>query len=377
MSSDKMAIMVTEAMNHQGEKIVVGMSGGVDSSMALVLLKEQGWQPVGLSLKYAVWRDLRNLFRENVCCSSESFRIARKICQQLKVPHYTLDVSKDFKKEVIDYFIEELKHNRTPNPCIVCNRRLKFKKLFEWGRAQKIPYVATGHYARIGKNVSTSKYELVRAKDKWKDQTYSLCLLPQEWLGHTVFPLGGLTKKEVYQMAQGLGFEVFLKRKESQDFCFVSGNCLNCFLEEKIGRKPGPIKDIRGRVLGEHSGLHFYTLGQRKGIELPHGPYYVQASEESQNALIVTKDKKDLLSFQAILAPIHFISGQSPKEEIRVAAKIRYHQAPAEAVLTPLATNKARLTFAEPQRAVTPGQFAVFYQNEVCLGGGRIIKSET
>ena len=176
-------------MKKSGKKIVVGMSGGVDSSMALILLKKQGWEPVGLSLKYGIWQDKRNLIRENVCCSRESFEIARSICKKLGVSHYIFDVSKEFKKEVIDYFVLELKNNCTPNPCVVCNPKLKFKKIFQWARKNGIKYVATGHYAVTKKNSKTGEFELLKSKDKEKDQTYSLSFLPQKWLKYTIFPL--------------------------------------------------------------------------------------------------------------------------------------------------------------------------------------------
>ena len=357
---------------NQQKQILVGMSGGVDSSMALLLLKKQGWQPIGVSLKYAVWKDKNNLLRENVCCSAESFKIAKKICEKLGVPHYISDVSKEFKKEVIDYFLKELKNNRTPNPCIICNRYLKFKKLFEWAKKHNIKYVATGHYAGIKKNLKTGKYQLLKVKDK--DQTYSLCLLPQRWLRYIVFPLENYTKKEVYRIAKKHGFEFFLKTKQSQDFCFVANKSIHCFLEKEIGIKQGLIKDTENNILGKHQGLYFYTIGQRKGIKLPNGPYFVSKLDVSKNVLIVTKKKKELYQKEIFLSSCHFVSGVFPLNKIRVKAKIRYQQALVSAVLFPLSKNRAKLIFDKPQRAVTPGQFAVFYQKNVCLGGGRIDK---
>lgn len=357
------------------------MSGGVDSSMALVLLKKQGWQPSGVSLKYAVWQDRDNLLRENICCSSESFKIAKSICKQLGVAHHIYDVSNDFKKQVIDYFISELKNNRTPNPCIICNRYLKFKKLFQWAGKHNIKYVATGHYACIKKNQKTNEYELRRAKDKAKDQTYNLGLLPQKWLKWIVFPLSSYTKKQVFKMAQEQGFDFYLKRKQSQDFCFVAGKCLNCFLEKEIGKNPGPIKNKQGKVLGEHQGLHFYTIGQRKGIKLSGGPYFVAGKDIKNNTLLVTKNKKDLYSKEALLCPYHFIV--RPYSNTAIKIKIRSRHTPARATLKPVNskvgaycdTAALKIIFAKPQKAITPGQFAVFYQGDVCLGGGRINKS--
>ncbi len=356
------------------KKIVVGMSGGVDSSMALVLLKKQGWQPVGVSLKYAVWKDKENLLRENVCCSAESFEIAKNICKELNVPHHIFNVSKEFKKEVIDYFILELKNNRTPNPCIICNRYLKFKKLFEWAKKHNIRYVATGHYARIREDKKTNKYELLKAKDSNKDQTYSLSFLPQKWLKNIIFPLSDYTKEEIFKMAKKEGFGFYLKRKQSQDFCFVAGKCLNCFLEKEIGIEEGLIKDRTGNILGKHNGLHFYTLGQRKGINLSGGPYFVIGFDIKSNILIVSKEENDLFNREAILFPYHFISNERLEKKIIVQAKIRSRHGLAKATLIPINSRRMKIIFNNPQKAITPGQFAVFYQNNICLGGGRILK---
>jgi len=356
------------------KKIVVGMSGGVDSSMALVLLKKRGWQPVGVSLKYAVWQDKENLLRENVCCSAESFEIAKNICKKLNVPHHIFNVSKEFKKEVIDYFILELKNNRTPNPCIICNRYLKFEKLFEWAKKHNIRHVATGHYARIREDKKTNKYELLKAKDSNKDQTYSLSFLPQKWLKNIVFPLGDYTKEEILKMAKNEGFGFYLKRKQSQDFCFVAGKCLNCFLEKEIGRKEGLIKDRTGNVLGKHNGLHFYTIGQRKGINLSGGPYFVVGFNVRSNILIVSKKENDLFSQEAILFPYHFISNKKLEKEIIIQAKIRSQHNPAKATLISVNSERIKIIFNNLQKAITPGQFAVFYQGNICLGGGRILK---
>lgn len=368
---------------NQNKKIVVGMSVGVDSSVALSLLKEQGWSPIGISLKYNIWQDANNLLRENICCSAESFRLAKEVCRRLNVPHRIVDVSKNFQKEVIDYFIKELKVGRTPNPCIICNWRLKFKKLFEIADKEKIKYVATGHYARVRKSNINGKYELVKSNDRKKDQTYSLCFLPQKWLGRIVFPLGGQTKKETFQMARKRGFDFYLKRPESQDLCFVSGKCFDCFLEKEIGARPGEIKDVNGKILGRHCGLHFYTIGQRKGLYLPNGPYFVASKNMKNNILVVNKNEKDLYGRGVVLYPYNLISGGNLRNKIEVMAKIRYSASLAPANLRPRSflggtprndLGKIELIFKKPQKAITPGQFAVFYQGNICLGGGRIMK---
>lgn len=345
-----------------GQKIVVGLSGGIDSSMALVLLKKAGWRPVGVFLKFSTQSNTKNLSAENVC-------------RKLDVPHYVLNVEKEFHKRVISYFIEELKEKRTPNPCVVCNRYFKFKQLFQWAKNNHIQYVATGHYAQTRKNLKTGKYELLKAKDKSKDQTYTLSLLPQSWLKHLVFPLGNYTKKDVYRMATKEGFESLVHKKESQDFCFVANKFLAIFLEREIGLQPGPIKDSLGHTLGKHRGLHFYTIGQRRGINLPDGPYFVKDLGVKNNTLLVTKNEEDIFHKTVWLSSLYFISGEQTQKEVKVAAKIRYNQPLAKATLIPLRENRAKLVFQHPQRAITLGQFAVFYKKDICLGAA-IINNE-
>ena len=360
------------------------MSGGVDSSIALVLLKKQGWEPIGISLKLPVWQSPKNLLRENTCCNKESLKIAKKICQKLGVEYYIFDVRNDFKKEVIDYFISELKSKRTPNPCIVCNRYLKFRKIFEFAKKLGASHIATGHYARVRKVKSqkskVKSFELLRGRDKDKDQSYALCFLPQKWLSNIVFPLGGYTKTQAYQMAKDEGFDFLLKKPQSQDFCFVAGKSLPAFIKEKIGKKPGEIVDPKGKILGKHEGLYFYTIGQRKGINLSGGPWFVKEFNIPKNRLVVTKKVKDLFKKEVFLSPFHFINGKSPKKKVKVMAKIRYQQPLAKAILYPPKDGKLRLLFEKTQRAITPGQFAAFYlpaesagEKEICLGGGRIV----
>lgn len=363
------------------KKVVVGLSGGVDSSVALFVLKKQGFFPIGLTLHLPVWENSKNLMRENICCKAESIRWVKKLCLKLEVPYFVLDCQKEFKKSVVDYFVKEYKKGRTPNPCMICNKYLRFPKFFEFAKKMKADFVATGHYARIISpprclpakgGAPPPRRCLLRAKDKKKDQSYFLALLSQKELGHLIFPLGNYTKKEVYLIAKKEGFERAVQRPESQDFCYVTGRSKNFFLEEEIGQRPGPILDKQGKILGNHQGLHFYTFGQRKGLKLAGGPFYVLRLDVQKNALIVSRNKKDLYQKKVVMDSWNFISGEPPKKPMKVMAKTRYRQFLAEATLFPPVKNRLVLVFDRPQFAITLGQYAAFYQNEVCLGAGTI-----
>ena len=346
------------------KKIVVGLSGGVDSSVALFLLQKSGWQTVGLSLRFFG----RKNNKENAYIDS-----AQKICRKLNIPYYVLSVKGDFEKEVVSYFLGELKKNRTPNPCVICNRYLKFKKLFQWARKHSFKYIATGHYARKIFNPKTHQYALLRARDKNKDQTYFLSLLPQKWLKYIVFPLGDYTKKDVYSIAERQGLLSVVSKKESQDFCFLGGKSLSRFLEDTVRTFPGDIIDSQGRVVGQHRGLYFYTIGQRKGLGLSGGPYYVKGFNRKKNLLLVTKKKEDILKKEILLEKVHFISSRFPQSKIKVFAKTRYRQPMSSGTFFPLPQKRGRFVFDKPQYAITPGQFCVFYKNDVCLGSGVIV----
>ncbi len=355
----------------ESKKIVVGMSGGVDSSVSLLLLKQQGWSPVGVSLKLAHWEHPANVRGENACCTAESLDIARDVCEKLDVPYHVYEVSAEFRKEVMDYFISELKSNRTPNPCIICNRTLKFRKLLEWAEKHGIEHVASGHYAKVRLNAKTGKYELLRPKDLVKDQSYGLSFLEQKQLKRLVLPLAEYTKDEVYAIAEKNGFGFFLKRKQSQDLCFVTKEAYPLYIKETLGEKPGPIKNVQGEILGKHKGLHFYTSGQRKGLGLKD-KYYVKGFDRKENALIVIQDRKEATQPDILLTKFNLLSGEAHKEKLRVQAKIRYLGKLSDATLYPPEKGKMRIVFDTPQEFVTPGQFCVFYQGDVCLGAGII-----
>lgn len=371
-----------------GQKIVVGMSGGVDSSVALILLKKWGWEPVGVSLKYCVWQDKSNLRKENICCSAKSILTAKKICKKYGCEHITLDIGKEFQKTVIRYFVDSLKKGQTPNPCMICNRKTKFLELFKWADSHNIKYVATGHYAKVVKSevsslfpssqnslLGSKKYGgwfVALPKDKTKDQTYYLSLLPQEWLQRIVFPLGELTKPEVYKISEKEDLDFYLKLSQSQDFCFVSEDSMDSFLKKEVGGKKGKIVNEKGKVLGEHNGLQYYTIGQRKKIGLSGGPYYVIKKDLEKNELLVSKNKGELKTKEVGLRDIYFSSEKLYGKKLDVKAKIRYQTKASKAKLIPGKNSAYKLIFETPQTAVTPGQFAVFYINNLCVGSGMI-----
>lgn len=357
------------------KKVVVGLSGGIDSSMALFLLKKEGFETIGVSLKLPVWKSCFNLLRENICCTKESLENAKKLCQKLNSPYFVLDTEKEFEETVIKYFKKKLKEGKTPNPCVVCNQKFKFKKLLEFAKKVKADFVATGHYAKVEFDQKTKEFQLKRAKDKIKDQTYFLSFLKRSWLKNIIFPLGDWKKKEIKKLAQKEGFSFLLERRQSQDFCFVAQKSFYFFLKEEIGKKPGKIIDEKGNVLGEHEGIHFFTIGQRKGLKLPGGPFYVFDLDKKRNIVFVTKNKEKLYKKEIYLYPYNFLIKKPNQKKLKVLAKIRFRQPLSQAWLH-FQEKYLKIIFKKPQFAPTPGQFCVFYKNDVCLGGGEIAESK-
>lgn len=355
--------MSSEAKNKKG-RVLVAMSGGVDSSLAAVLLQKAGYEVIGVTLK---------LVEGSRCCDVEAVSHAREVCKQYGIPHHVVDISREFDEVVIGYFISELAAGRTPNPCVICNRFLKFDRLFRLAREFGCSHVATGHYARV-RFRKGGFWQLLKARDRGKDQSYYLSFLKNSWLKKILFPVGEYTKKEIYKMARAEKLDFLAVKKQSQDLCFVDEKLRRTFIEKRFSGCPGEIIDVNGRVLGRHDGIHHFTIGQRKGLDISdgHGPYFVVGIDSRRKRVVVSSDEKSpaLYSDVVRLRRVNFVSGKVEKD-CGVMAKIRYQQKLSKAKLV-VSGSRVFLEFARPQRAVTIGQVAVFYDGEVCLGGGII-----
>ena len=339
------------------EKVVCAMSGGIDSSVSAALLKEADFNVIGVHMKLWVEKE-----------SEEAEKRARKVAKILKIPFYVLDFRKEFKEKVVDCFLKDYERGVTPNPCVICNKEIKFGVLFRKAKELGANFIATGHYARIKEGKEGIK--LIRGSDEGKDQSYFLWRLNQKQLQSVLFPVGGYTKEDVRKMAKKFKLFPCFDIAESQEICFIR-TTTGEFLEKYIKTKSGDIVDTKGKIVGEHQGLWFYTIGQRRGIKLPGGPFYVLDKDLKKNLLIVSRNEKDLYKKEVVLKNINWISGVSPKLPIKVKAKIRYSHKAAEAVLR-LKNKRYILMFKKGQRAVTPGQSAVFYKGTEVLGGGII-----
>ncbi|GHV33866.1 tRNA-specific 2-thiouridylase MnmA [Clostridia bacterium] len=339
--------------------VMIAMSGGVDSSVAAYLLQQQGYRCAG-----ATMRLLSEGARSN-CCSPEDAEDAKSVCERLGIPHYVFDFSKEFERDVVDKFAEEYRGGRTPNPCIECNRHLKFGGLLRLANELGYEYIATGHYAR------TEDGRLFAAKDSAKDQSYALYCLTREQLARTLFPLGGMTKSETRRVAENCGF-VNARKKESQDICFVPDGDYAAFIERQSGAKaaPGDFLDTSGRVIGRHGGLIRYTVGQRRGLGVSaEAPLYVKEKRASDNT-IVLGNASEVRENMLIANNFNWIA-ETPATPLRVTARTRYHQPPHAATAEVLGGD-VRVVFDEPQKPFAPGQAAVLYNGEEVLGGGVI-----
>ena len=377
-------------------RIVVAMSGGVDSSVAAALLKEQGHEVIGMMLR--LWSEPGMLeddglekVVQNKCCSLEAVDDARRVARKLAIPFYLVNVEQEFKEHVVDLFYQEYVAGRTPNPCLTCNRHIRFTLLLKRALALDADYLATGHYVRVDDHPLTGRRRLRRGLDPGKDQSYVLHVLNQEQLAHACFPLGEYTKPQVRALAAERGMSVASK-PESQEICFVAQNDYRGFIdryattlaEERapvaVGTngmiqvpRPGPIYDQAGQALGRHRGLAYYTVGQRKGLGLTSPePLHVLQIDAERNALVVGPADQ-LLRSTCIVKKMHYLSGDVPTGPFNALARIRYKAPEQEALVTPLDAESVRVTFSRPQRSITPGQAAVFYggenNDEVLCGG--------
>ena len=355
-----------------GKRVVVALSGGVDSAVAATMLLDQGYQVIGMMMHLWAEQDTRGGESSvNRCCSSEAVNDARQVCRLLGIPFRLVNYEREFKRYVVDTFIMEYAQGRTPNPCLYCNRHIKFDLLLRQALSLDAQYLATGHYARIRR--TNGEYQLCKGVDADKDQSYVLYMLGQEELRHLLFPLGDYTKSRVRMIARQRALPV-AEKEESQDLCFVLDNDYRRFLHQYAPQtiRPGPIFDSAGRLLGEHKGLPFYTIGQRSGmgIAAPEALYVLEI-DPVRNALIVGP-ASELGRNELIAEEVNYISGHAPSAPLRITAKIRRQAQLAHATLTPLDGSRAHLAFSHPLRDITPGQGVVFYQGDVVVGGGII-----
>jgi tRNA-specific 2-thiouridylase len=370
---------------------MVAMSGGVDSSLAAALLHEAGHEVTGVTMH--LWEGDDERLKESLCCSQEMTESARRVCAQLDIPYYVFNYQREFRKYVIEYFLSEYTQGYTPNPCLACNREIKFRALLARAQALGFDYVATGHYARIRKQderrktedgnaadeqhlsfvLRPSPFELLRAVDRDKDQSYMLHMLQQADLARLLFPIGEYTKSTVRALAAERGL-ASADRPESQDICFVpGGDYRNLLLEEQPeSLRPGPIVDLQGREVGRHQGLPLYTIGQRRGLGVAAGePLYVTQLDSAHNAVVV--GPRAALERHTLAATgVTFVDGGWPTAPFTCQAQIRSHAAPVDADVTPGPQGTVQVAFPHPQRAITPGQAVVLYDGDAVLGGGRI-----
>ena len=350
-------------------RVVVAMSGGVDSSVAAYLLDRDGYDVIGVTMRLWTADDPEVTPDHQGCCSIDDIEDARRVCQTVGIPHYVMDVQREFREHVMGYFIAEYQRGRTPHPCIACNDRIKFDFLMKRAESMDATFVATGHYARIGLDERTGERELLRGVDAGKDQSYVLFGLSQEQLGHVLLPVGGYTKGEIRALAAEGGLHL-ADKADSQEICFIPQGDYREFLGKHLVSRPGDFVDAAGIVLGRHEGIERFTVGQRRGLGVASNDKLFVTAVEPQTARVVLGPASDLLRRGVRVGDVRYVGG-APSGRTPVTAKIRYNGRDMPGMLEP-AGAVATLWFDEPQRAITPGQAAVFYDGDRVLGGGFI-----
>lgn len=357
------------------KKALIAMSGGVDSSVAAYLIKEQGFDATGITLKLFDNEDIGEK-KEKTCCSLDDIDDARSVCYKLGIPYYVYNFKDSFRENVISRFISAYENGTTPNPCIDCNRYIKFEKLMQRADELEFDYVVTGHYAVIEYDEKSKRFLLKKSADLSKDQSYVLYSLTQKQLSRTLFPLGNMKKEQTREIAENLGL-INAAKRDSQDICFVPDGDYAKFIEQYTGKSypHGNFVDENGRVLGEHKGIIRYTVGQRKGLglALPH-PMYVKKKDLEKNEVILC-DNESLFSRELYASDINLISCEKIDKPMKLKARVRYNQSEQPATVEQLDENTLHIVFDEPQRAISYGQAVVLYDGEYVVGGGTICKS--
>ncbi|MEA4854665.1 MAG: tRNA 2-thiouridine(34) synthase MnmA [Christensenella sp.] len=359
-------------MEKSKQRVIIGMSGGVDSAVAALLLKEQGYDVVGVFMKN--WDDSAP---DAQCPAEEDYDDVKTVCGQIGIPYYTVNFEEEYWQRVFSYFLEEYKRGRTPNPDVLCNKEIKFAAFLDFAKKAGAAYLATGHYARLSREAGVTY--LKKGLDQGKDQTYFLCMLSQQQIERAMFPIGDMQKKDVRAMAEHAGLSV-AKKKDSTGICFIGERKFKQFLQEYLPANPGEIKSLDGKTVGRHDGLMYYTLGQRRGLDIGGSKdgtgerWFVVKKDMENNILYVSQGAESELLFSRslVMSGMNFISGGEEKKEFECGAKTRYRQPDQKARAEKRGDGIYYVEFAEKQRAVTPGQYCVLYDGDVCIGGGVI-----